>query len=359
MTHALFEPITLRGLEVRNRIWIPPMCQYMVEDEDGVPGDWHLMHLGELAQGGAGVVTVEATGVLPEGRITPKDLGLWNDEQRDAFARIVALMHEEGAKANIQLQHAGRKASTWRGWGEQPDGTVPVERGGWQPVGPSAIAFPGLAEPEQLTSEGIAKVVRGFADAARRAVEAGFDLVEIHGAHGYLIHQFLSPRSNQRTDFYGGPLENRARLLLEVVDAVRTEIGEQTPLLVRLSATDWIEGGWDLEQTKQLCRWLGEHGVDLISVSSGGNEASAPIPVGPGYQVPLGTAIKQATGLPVAVVGLINSSLQAEQIVSLGQADVVLVGREALRDPRFPIRAAEELGYELPYRPMQYERAYV
>lgn len=359
MTHALFDPIILRGLEIRNRVWIPPMCQYMVEAQDGVPTPWHLVHLGGLARGGAGAVVVEATGVVPEGRISPQDLGLWNDEQRDAFRPITDFVHSQGAVAGIQLAHAGRKASTSRGWGPSAGaGTVGADQGGWQPVGPSPIAFPGLATPTELTAEGIAEVVRAFAASARRAVDAGFDLLELHGAHGYLLHEFLSPLSNERTDQYGGSLENRARALLETVDAVRAEVGEDVPLVVRLSATDWVEGGWDLPETERVSAWLGEHGVDLVSVSTGGNVADAAIPVGPGYQLPFATAIRQATGVPVAAVGMIDDPFQAEQIVALGQADVVLVGRGALRDPNFPIRAAQALRVDLPYRPAPYERAF-
>ncbi|WP_159573524.1 NADH:flavin oxidoreductase/NADH oxidase [Curtobacterium sp. 18060] len=358
MTRALFEPITLRGLEVRNRIWIPPMCQYMVDAQDGIPTDWHLMHLGSLARGGAGAVIVEATGVVPEGRISPQDLGLWNDEQRDAFHRITDFIHSQGAAAGIQLAHAGRKASTWREWGDRPDGNVPTGHGGWQPVGPSPIAFPGLHVPTELTIDGIAGVVHAFAAAARRAVNAGFDILEIHGAHGYLLHEFLSPLSNEREDQYGGSLENRARALLETVDVIRDEVGAAVPLVVRLSATDWTEGGWEQEETNTVSAWLGDHGVDLVSVSTGGNVAAPSIPVGPGYQLPHATSVKQATGLPVAAVGMIDDPFQAEQIVALGQADVVLVGRESLRDPNFPIRAAAALRYDMPYKPAVYERAY-
>jgi 2,4-dienoyl-CoA reductase-like NADH-dependent reductase (Old Yellow Enzyme family) len=354
----MFEPITLRGLEVRNRIWVPPMCQYAVDAQDGVPTDWHLMHLGSLARGGAGAVIVEATGVVPEGRISPQDLGLWNEEQREAFRRIVNLMHAQGAKAGIQLAHAGRKASTWRAWGPRPDGTVPPEQGGWQPVGPSPIAFEGMAVPRQLTTEGIAEVVAAFAAAARRAVDAGFDLVEIHGAHGYLVHEFLSPLSNHRADEYGGALENRARILLETVDALRAEIGDSVPVVVRLSATEWVEGGFTIDETVEVSGWLKQHGVDLVSVSTGGNAAGQQIPAGPGYQVPFATRIRHEAGIPVAAVGMIDQPFQAEQIVMLGQADVVLVGRESLRDPNFPIRAAQALRYDLSYRPAPYERAY-
>lgn len=311
MTRAVFDPITLRGLEIRNRLWIPPMCQYAVDAQDGVATDWHLMHLGSLARGGAGVVTVEATGVTPEGRISPQDLGLWNDAQRDALSRITDLIHAQGAQAAIQLAHAGRKASTWRAWGPRPGGNVPAEHGGWQSVGPSEIPFDGLEAPEALDAAGIDAVVAGFVAAARRAVDAGFDLLELHGAHGYLLHEFLSPLSNDRTDEYGGSLENRARLLLRVVDAVRAEVGE-----------------------------------------------AVQIPVGPGYQLPFASAVRRSSGLPVAAVGMIDDPFQAEQIVALDQADVVLVGRESLRDPNFPIRTADALRYDMPYKPGPYERAY-
>jgi 2,4-dienoyl-CoA reductase-like NADH-dependent reductase (Old Yellow Enzyme family) len=358
VSHAVFEPITLRGVTARNRIWIPPMCQYAVDAQDGVPTDWHVMHLGSLARGGAGAVIAEATGVLPEGRISPEDLGLWNDAQRDAFRRINDLIHSQGALAGIQLAHAGRKASTWRAWGERRTGNVPESEGGWTAVGPSAVAFPGMAVPTELDLAGIARVVSAFRDAARRSIEAGFDLLEVHAAHGYLLHEFLSPLSNLRDDAYGGSLADRARLLLEVVDAVRAEIGEQVPVLVRVSATDWVEGGLTLDDTVQVASWLREHGVDMIDVSTGGNAADAVIPSGPGYQLPFATAIKDRAGLPVAAVGMIDEPFQAEQIVALGQADVVLIGRESLRDPNFAIRAADALHYEMDYKPGPYERAY-
>ncbi|MGN8050760.1 NADH:flavin oxidoreductase/NADH oxidase [Curtobacterium sp. 22159] len=358
MTHALFEPITIRDLTVRNRIWVSPMCQYSVEARDGVPTPWHLVHLGGFAKGGAGAVVVEATGVVPEGRITPQDLGLWNDEQRDAYRPIVDFIHSQGAAAGIQLAHAGRKASTHRPW-EQTQGTVPVEDGGWQTVAPSAEAFDGYDVPRELAPEDIRVVALAFAAAARRSIEAGFDLVEIHAAHGYLLHQFLSPLSNHREDQYGGTLENRARALLEVLDAVRAEVGEGFPVVVRFSATDWIDGGLTLEETTQVARWAAEHGADLADVSTGGNVASAPIPVGPGYQVPHAAAIKRDAGIGTIAVGMISEAFQAEQIVATGQADVVMVGREFLRDPAFPLRAAVELGVTVDYEPQQYHRARV
>lgn len=335
MPAHLFEPITLRNLTVRNRAWIPPMCQYSAEAQDGVATDWHLAHLGSFARGGAGAVIVEATGVTPEGRIAPQDLGLWNDEQEQALTRIVGFMHSQGAAAGIQLAHAGRKGSTWRPWGEGHTGNVTAEDGGWTTVAPSPIPFPGLAEPEALEETGIDRLVAAFADSAERAIRAGFDLLEIHAAHGYLIHEFLSPLSNTREDGYGGALENRARLLLEVADAVRARVGEGAPLLVRVSATDWTEGGLTLQETIQVVRWLQERGIDMIDVSSGGN-APAAIPVAPGYQVPFAASIRQETGVPTAAVGLITEPVQAEHILATGQADVVLTGREALRDPHFP-----------------------
>ena len=358
MTHALFEPITIRDLTVRNRIWVSPMCQYSVEAQDGVPTPWHLVHLGGFAKGGAGAVVVEATGVVPEGRITPQDVGLWNDEQRDAFTPIVDFIHEQGAAAGIQLAHAGRKASTFRPW-EEARGSVPADQGGWGTVAPSAVAFDGYAEPRELATEDIRVVALAFAAAARRSVEAGFDLVEIHAAHGYLLHQFLSPLSNHRTDSYGGSLENRARALLDVVDAVRAEVGEGYPVVVRFSATDWVDGGLTLEETTQVARWAAEHGADLADVSTGGNVASAPIPVGPGYQVPFAEAIKRDAGIGTIAVGMISGAFQAEQVVATGQADVVMIGREFLRDPAFPLRAAVELGVAIDYEPQQYHRARV
>ncbi|GAB3286246.1 NADH:flavin oxidoreductase/NADH oxidase [Kineosporia babensis] len=357
MTHKLFEPITLRGVQVRNRIWVPPMCQYVVEKHDGVANSWHMAHLGALAQGGAGAIIVEATGVVPEGRISPRDLGLWNDAQAEALAPIVAFLRSQGAVAGIQLAHAGRKASV-HPEGSPLDGqSIPIEEGGWETVGPSAISFEGLRAPRELDQAGIDAVVAAFAASARRAVEAGFELLEIHGAHGYLLHEFLSPLSNQRTDSYGGSLENRARLLLQVVDAVRAQISEELPLLVRLSATDWTEGGVTIDETVQVAEWLRERGVDLIDVSTGGN-VLAPIPSGPGYQVRFATATRERAGIPTGAVGHITNPAQAEQILVTEQADIVFVGREMLRDPRFPIRAAQAVRYPTPPVPLPYLRAH-
>ncbi|KAB1644903.1 NADH:flavin oxidoreductase/NADH oxidase [Gulosibacter chungangensis] len=357
MSHLLFEPLTLRGLTIRNRIWVPPMCQYSVEKLDGVATPWHLVHYGGMARGGAGAVIVEATGVVPEGRISPKDLGLWNDEQRDALVPVVEFMHSQGAAAGIQLAHAGRKASTWPEWGVDGEGSLPEAEGGWQTVAPSAVAFPGLAEPRAMTVEEIAQVVTAFATAARRALDAGFDFIEVHAAHGYLLHEFLSPLSNLRTDQYGGSEENRARFLLEVVDAIRAEVGEAVPVLVRLSATDWTEGGLTLDDTVEIVRKLGDRGVDLIDVSTGAN-VPAKIPVGPGYQVAFAAGVRQQTGVPTAAVGMITEPFQAEQILATGQADVVLLGREMLRDPNFALRAAKSLRHSISYVPPQYHRAH-
>ncbi|GAA4670258.1 NADH:flavin oxidoreductase/NADH oxidase [Gordonia humi] len=357
MSHLLFEPITLRGLTVRNRVWVPPMCQYSANTEDGVPAAWHLVHYGGLARGGAGAVIVEATGVTPEGRISNRDLGLWNDEQRDAFAPIVDFMHSQGAAAGIQLAHAGRKASTWPEWGAEKSGARSVDEGGWQTVAPSPIAFPDLADPKELTAAEIVETVAAFAASARRAADAGFDLVEIHAAHGYLLHEFLSPLSNVRTDSYGGSLENRARFLLETVDAVRAEVGDDFPVLVRLSATDWTDGGLTGDDTVEVSRLLKAHGVDLIDVSTGAN-VPAQIPVGPGYQVRFAEQIRSGAELPTAAVGLITDPFQAEQILATGQADVVLLGREMLRDPHFPVRAEKELRREYGYVPAAYHRAF-
>lgn len=357
MSHLLFEPITLRGLTVRNRIWVPPMCQYSVETDDGIAAPWHYVHYGSLARGGAGAVIVEATGVTPEGRISPKDLGLWNDAQRDALAPIVDFVHSQGAAAGIQLAHAGRKASTWPKWGVDQDGSLPETQGGWQTLAPSAITFPGLAEPRELTTGEIAETVTAFASAARRAVDAGFDFVELHAAHGYLLHEFLSPLSNQRTDGYGGTPENRARIVLDTIDAIRAEVGENVPVLVRLSATDWTDGGLTLDDTVQIVQWLRSHGADLIDVSTGAN-VPASIPVGPGYQVAFAAGVRERTSVPTAAVGLITEPFQAEQILATGQADVVLFGRETLRDPHFPLRAARALRHELSYSPAQYHRAW-
>ena len=311
---------------------------------DGVPNDWHLVHLGSFATGGAGLVFAEATAVMPEGRISPEDTGIWNDEQQAAWARIVDFLHGQGAVAGIQLAHAGRKASTQAPWVGR--GAVADADGGWTPVAPSAMPFPGLREdPEALDVDGSRAIVTAFGDSAERALAAGFDVLEIHAAHGYLLHEFLSPLSNERDDEYGGSFENRVRLLLEVVAAVRGRVPDGTPLVVRISGTDWAEGGWDVEQSTRLAGLLKDAGVDLVDVSSGGNVA-AQIPLGPGYQVPLAEQVRTA-GLPTGAVGLITEPEQAEEIVAAGRADVVLLARVLLREPHWALRAAHELGVEV------------
>jgi 2,4-dienoyl-CoA reductase-like NADH-dependent reductase (Old Yellow Enzyme family) len=349
---ALFAPFTLRDLCLPNRIGMPPMCQYSACE--GVANDWHVQHYGSRAVGGVGLVIVEATAVLAEGRISPGDLGLWHDEQVEPLARVVRLIEGLGAVPAIQLAHAGRKASVGLGWEAQR--TLTAAEGGWTAVAPSPLAFGTYAAPLALDAGGIWRVVDAFAAAARRAVRAGFRAVEIHAAHGYLLHQFLSPLSNLRDDGYGGDFAGRTRLVREVVAAVRAVLPAGMPLLIRLSATDWVEGGWDVEQTVELCRLLKEDGVDLVDVSTGGLVADAKIPAGPGFQVPFATRIRSEAGLPVAAVGLITEAAQAEAIVANGEADLVLVGRELLRNPFWPLQAAQALGAEVAW-PKQYLRA--
>ena len=355
---TLFDPLQLRDVEIPNRIWVSPMCQYSC-DPVGAPGvvhDWHLVHLGSFAVGGAGLVLTEAAAVSPEGRISPQDAGIWSDEQARAWARVVDFLHARGSRAGVQLAHAGRKASTYRPFEAAARGSVPAAEGGWETVAPSAVAFDGYAEPRALDAEGLRRVVLDFAEAARRADEAGFDVVEVHAAHGYLLHEFLSPLSNRREDSYGGDLAGRARLLLEVVDAVRAAWPQGKPVVVRVSATDWTEDGLQLEEVVQVAAWLREHGVDLVDVSTGGNSPSARIPVAPGYQVPHAEAVRRGADVATGAVGMITDPAQAAQVVAQGQADVVLLARELLRDPRWPQRAARELGVELPLPP-QYARA--
>jgi 2,4-dienoyl-CoA reductase-like NADH-dependent reductase (Old Yellow Enzyme family) len=355
MTPGLFSTLSIRETVFRNRLWVAPMCQYSSDERDGLAAPWHLVHYGALARGGAGLVIVEATAVVPEGRITAWDLGLWNDAQRDALAPIAGFAHERGAKIGIQLAHAGRKGSTYRDWSGK--GTQAIADGGWQTVAPSEIAFEGYDAPRELAKEEIAVVVAAFGAAARRAVDAGFDVVEIHAAHGYLLHQFLSPLSNARTDEYGGSLENRARLLLDVVREVRNAVGPSVPVFVRFSATDWVEpDGWTLEQTVTVATWARESGVDLVDVSSGGLIPGVRIPTGPGYQVHLATAVRDGANVPVSAVGRITDPAQAEEIVASGRADAVMVAREHLRDPHFSLRAAHALGAEVDSWPPQYAR---
>ncbi|MGY4859740.1 NADH:flavin oxidoreductase/NADH oxidase [Cryobacterium sp. AP23] len=354
---SLFDPISLRGVRIRNRLWVAPMCQYAVTARDGVPVDWHLVNLGSMAAGGAGLIITEATAVSPEGRISDRDTGIWNDVQTAAWTRIVDYLHDQGATAGIQLAHAGRKASTWPAWGAAERGTVPVDQGGWAALAPSAVAFPGYAEPVALNLAGIDAVITDFVAAARRAVSAGFDVLELHAAHGYLLHQFLSPLSNHRDDEFGGSLANRARLLLRVVEAVRAEVGETVPLLVRFSGTDYAEDGWSVEETAIVAGWAAEAGADFFDVSSGGNVTGVHIPLSPGYQVPLAQFVKDTADVPVNAVGLITTAGHANEIVASGAADAVMLGREFLRDPHFALRAAHELGVHLDYWPGPYLRA--
>lgn len=329
------------------------MCMYSAVD--GVVQEWHRTHLAQFASGGAGLIVAEATAVVPEGRISPRDAGLWNDEQRDAWVPVVEAIHARGAVAGIQLAHAGRKASTWWPWADER-GSVPESQGGWTTTAPSAVPFEGFAAPAALDQDGIDAVVEGFAAATRRALDAGFDVLEVHGAHGYLLHQFLSPLSNLRDDEYGGSLENRARLLLRVIDVIREVAGDGVPVFVRISATDHAEGGFTPEEAATVSSWATEHGADLIDVSSGGLVAHQQIRVFPGYQVPLAETVRQGGRIPVTAVGLITAAEQAEQVLADGAADAIFAGREWLRDPHFALRAAHELGAEIIWPP-QYERA--
>jgi 2,4-dienoyl-CoA reductase-like NADH-dependent reductase (Old Yellow Enzyme family) len=353
MAH-LFTELALRDLRLRNRIAVSPMCQY--SSEDGFANDWHLVHLGTRAVGGAGLIFTEATAVTPEGRISPQDLGIWKDAHVEMLSRITAFVRAQGAVPGIQLAHAGRKASTSRPW----DGNfaVPESEGGWRPVlGPSPVA---LAEnfpvPEAMSEGAIAELVRAFADAADRALAAGFEVAEVHAAHGYLLHEFLSPLSNRREDRYGGSFENRTRVVREVASAVRDRWPERLPVVVRLSATDWVEGGWDVEETIALSRDLKTLGVDMIDVTSGGLVPTAQIPVGPGYQVPFAARIRREAGIATGAVGMITDPGQAETILRTGQADMVLLARELLREPYWPLHAAHALRANAPWPP-QYERA--
>ncbi|HEU4752277.1 MAG TPA: NADH:flavin oxidoreductase/NADH oxidase [Armatimonadota bacterium] len=350
----LFEPLKIRDITLPNRIAVSPMCQY--SSEDGFANDWHVVHLGTRAVGGAGLVVTEAAAVEPRGRISPQDLGIWKDAHVEVLSRITRFIHEQGAVSGIQLAHAGRKASTARPWeGGEP---LSESEGGWRPVvGPSPVPFAeGYPVPHALTVEEIQETVRSFGRAARRSREAGFQVVEIHGAHGYLLHEFLSPLSNRREDRYGGSFENRTRLAREIVSEVRREWPERYPLFLRLSVTDWLEGGWDVEQSAELARQVAPLGVDLIDCSSGGVAPGAKIPIGPGYQTPLAEQIRRETGLLTGAVGLITAPQQADHILRTGQADLVFLARELLRDPYWPLRAASELRQEIAW-PVQYQRA--
>lgn len=349
----LFEPLTLRHLTLANRIVVSPMCEY--SSVDGFANDWHFVHLGCRAIGGAALVFTEATAVTAEGRISPDDLGIWKDDHVETLERIVRFVHAHGSAAGMQLAHAGRKGSTAAPWKDRA--ALEMSDGGWQPIGPTNEPFSdGYPVPRALGTAEIPRVVAAFKDAARRALAAGFDVIEVHAAHGYLIHQFLSPLSNTRTDQYGGSFDNRIRLCVEVVDAVRSVWPERLPIFVRISATDWAEGGWDIEQSIELCRRLGGRGVDLIDCSSGGNVALAQVPIGPGYQTMFAERIRREAAIATGTVGLITSSAQADHVIRSGQADCVLLARELLRDPYWPLRAARELGYPAPW-PVQYLRA--
>jgi 2,4-dienoyl-CoA reductase-like NADH-dependent reductase (Old Yellow Enzyme family) len=352
-TATLFEPLSLRSVTYRNRIAVPPMCQYSADD--GLAADWHLAHYGALAAGGVGAIVVEATAVLPEGRISPGDLGLWNHAHVERLAPVAEFIEAQGAVPGIQLGHAGRKGSTARPW----DGGSPLApaAGGWEVVSSSATAFTeGHAVPRALDEAGLFAVIDAFRHAAVRAANAGFRFVELHAAHGYLLHQFLSPLVNTRTDGWGGSFENRTRLALEVTRAVRSVWPAELPVWVRLSATDWADGGWDCDQTVRLARLLREAGADLIDVSSGGAVAWQKPAVAPGYQVPFAERVRREAGVPTGAVGLITDPIQAAGILAEGRADLVLLGREMLRNPHWPLRAAKVLGIEGPW-PKQYLRA--
>lgn len=352
MAH-LFDSLKLRDIVLSNRVGIPPMCQYSAKD--GVATDWHFVHYGSRAVGGAALMILEATAVVPEGRISPGDLGIWDDRQVEPLARIAHFSRIQGCVAAIQLAHAGRKASVGLGW--QAQCALDEKDGGWRVVAPSPLPFDeNYAQPAELDEAGIRQVIARFADGACRALDAGFEAVEIHAAHGYLLHQFLSPLSNQRTDAYGGSFENRTRLVREVVIAVRAVWPERLPLLVRLSATDWTEGGWDADQTVELCRILKTLGVDLIDVSTAGLLPAASIPAGPGFQTEFAARVRREAAIPTAAVGLITAPAQADHIIRSGQADMVLVGREILRNPYWPMAAARTLGQAVAW-PKPYLRA--
>ena len=350
---SLFDSFALRGVTLKNRLVVSPMCEY--SSVDGFANDWHLVHLGSRAVGGAGLVHTEAAAVSPEGRITPDDLGIWKDEHIGFLRRITAFITAQGSVPGIQLAHAGRKASTYTGW--KGRGAVPVAAGGWPVVGPGGLPFSDdYPVPVALGAAGIQKVIADFRAATVRALAAGFQVIEIHAAHGYLLHQFLSPLSNQRTDEYGGSFDNRIRLAVEVVRAVGALLPNHLPLLVRISATDWTAGGWTIEESVALAKVLKAEGADLIDSSTGGNVPHATIPSTPGYQVGFAARIRREAGIATGAVGLITTAAQAEEIIAQGQADLVLLAREELRDPYFPLHAAHALGADVAW-PVQYERA--
>lgn len=350
----LFSSIKIRNVELKNRIAVSPMCQY--SSINGVPNDWHLVHLGSRAAGGAGLIFTEATAVSPEGRISPDDAGIWNEEQVNAYKRITTFIKSQNSVPGIQLAHAGRKASTYSPW--KGKGEVTVENGGWQTLAPSSIPFAdNYPNPKEMDEKDISLVVEQFSHAAKRSIDAGFEIIELHFAHGYLVHEFYSPISNQRKDKYGGTLENRCRLAIEIAKSVRETIPKGTPLFARISSTDWIDNGWDIDQSVELAKLLKDAGVDLIDCSSGGNVLKVQIPAGPGYQIPFAQRIKNAVNILTGGVGLITSAEQAEQIIRTGQADLVILAREMLRDPYWTLHAAKKLNVDLQDFPKQYLRA--
>lgn len=352
MTSQLFSPLKVRGVEFKNRVWVSPMCQYSAID--GVVGTWHIVHLGSFATGGVGMIMVEATAVMPNGRISVGCAGIWNDSQAEAFKPSIDFVHSQGSLIGIQLAHAGRKGSTMKPWDDHE--IASLAEGGWETIAPSAIPYKDFPIPHEMTVSEIKDAQQAFVDAALRAERAGFDLIELHAAHGYLFHQFFSPFTNTRTDEYGGSFENRVRFLVDTAKAVRSALKESTPLFVRISASDWVEGGWDVDDSIELCRILKEIGVDLIDVSSGGLVHDAKITTGPGYQVHFAEAVKNGAQILTSAVGQINQAQQAEEIVATHRADAVMIGREMLRNPRWAIAAAEELGEKIPWS-LQLERS--
>lgn len=350
---AVFSLITFKNLTLKNRLVVSPMCQY--SSEDGFANDWHLVHLGTRAIGGAGLIFTEAAAVSPEGRISPQDLGIWKDEHIEYLRRITDFLHQHGSKTGIQLAHAGRKASTYTSW--LGKGQVPESEGGWQPLAPSAVPFKdNEIKPAEMSIADIKKVIADFVASAERADKAGFDVIELHAAHGYLLHEFLSPKSNKRTDEYGGNFDNRVRFLLEITEAVEKAWPKSKPIFVRISATDWVEGGWTADDSVALSRLLKEKNVDLIDCSSGGNVPDAKIPIGPLYQLAFAEKVKSGAGIATGAVGMITTAAEAESIIAGKKADMIFIARQFLREPYFPLHAAKELGVDVDW-PVQYERA--